>query len=125
MQVTTIFYIVLSIILNSLGQLFLKAGTNRLGVLQLNIADLWHTLGHILIQLPIIGGLLCYIISITIWIIALSRVDVMIAYPLLSLGYVINAIGAWYFLDEIMNWQRLLGISIIMLGVFLLIRNTA
>jgi drug/metabolite transporter (DMT)-like permease len=51
-------------------------------------------------QLPIIGGLSCYVISVGVWIIGLSRVDVTIAYPLLSLGYIINAIGAWYFLGE-------------------------
>jgi hypothetical protein len=34
---------------------------------------------------------------------------VTIAYPLLSIGYIVNAIGAWYFLGEVMTcnacWQ--------------------
>jgi hypothetical protein len=39
-------------------------------------------------------------VSLIVWILGLSRVPVSIAYPLLSLGYVINAIGAYYLLGE-------------------------
>lgn len=123
MQPTTICYILLSVSLNAIGQLLLKTGANRLGTLQLDIQHLPTTLASILTQAPILGGLLSYIFSITIWIVALSRVDVMIAAPLLSIGYIINTLGAWYFLGEALTLQRLLGIAVIMLGVYLLIRN--
>lgn len=123
MQLTTIVYILLSITLNAIGQLLLKTGANRLGTLNLDIPHLHTTLINILSQPPILGGLLSYIFSITIWIVALSRVDVMIAAPLLSIGYIINTLGAWYFLGEMLTLQRVLGIMIIMLGVYLLIRN--
>ncbi|MFX7776423.1 EamA family transporter [Acinetobacter baumannii] len=53
----------------------------------------------------------------------MSRVDVTIAYPLLSLGYIINAIGAWYFLGEAISLQRLLAIGVIIVGVVLLTRS--
>ena len=52
-----------------------------------------------------------------------SRVDVTIAYPLLSLGYIINAIGAWYFLGEMVSAQRILAIGVIIVGVILLTRS--
>jgi len=58
-----------------------------------------------------------------VWIIGLSRVDVTIAYPLLSLGYIVNAIGAWYFLGEAMSAQRMLAVGIIIVGVALLTRS--
>ena len=73
--------------------------------------------------MPIIGGLTCYVISVGVWIIGLSRVDVTIAYPLLSLGYIINAVGAWYFLGEAVSAQRLLAIAVIIVGVILLTRS--
>jgi len=73
--------------------------------------------------LPILGGLTCYVISVVVWIIGLSRVDVTIAYPLLSLGYIINAIGAWYFLGEVVSAQRILAIGVIIVGVILLTRS--
>ncbi len=87
-------------------------------------AQNWFSTGiKLATQLPIIGGLSCYVISVLVWIIGLSRVDVTIAYPLLSLGYIINAIGAWYFLGEVVSLQRILAIGVIIVGVILLTRS--
>jgi multidrug transporter EmrE-like cation transporter len=35
------------------------------------------------------------VLSVVVWILALSRVEVSVAYPMLSLGYVVNALAAW------------------------------
>jgi drug/metabolite transporter (DMT)-like permease len=74
-------------------------------------------------QLPILGGLACYALSLVVWIMGLSRTDVTIAYPMLSLGYVVAAAGAWLFLGEAVSPQRLLAIAVIMVGVVLLARS--
>lgn len=74
-------------------------------------------------QLPIIGGLACYVVSVGVWVIGLSRVDVSIAYPMLSLGYVVNAFAAWYLFGEVLSVQKLVGIGIILVGVFVLARS--
>jgi len=58
-----------------------------------------------------------------VWILALSRVDVSLAYPMLSLGYVVNALAAWYFFGEIISLQRAAGIGIILLGVYIMARS--
>jgi multidrug transporter EmrE-like cation transporter len=50
-------------------------------------------------------------------------VDVSIAYPMLSLGYVVNAFAAWYLFGEVMSMQRLIGIGIILIGVVVLARG--
>ena len=49
----------------------------------------------------ILGGLACYAVSVVVWVIALSRVPVSIAYPMLSIGYVVNAIAAWQLLGRL------------------------
>jgi len=48
---------------------------------------------------------------------------VSIAYPMLSIGYVINAIAAYYLLGESVTPLRMLGIGIIVLGVFIVARS--
>jgi drug/metabolite transporter (DMT)-like permease len=53
----------------------------------------------------------------------LSRVPVSIAYPLLSLGYVVNAIAAHYLLGEAVTAQRWLGIGFIIVGVYVVARS--
>jgi len=63
------------------------------------------------------------VVSVGVWIVGLSRVDVSIAYPMLSLGYVVNAFAAWYLFGEVLSVQRLVGIGIILVGVFVLARS--
>jgi len=123
MNLATFGFIFVGICLNAVAQLLLKAGTNAVGAIHLT-AENWFATGvKLATQLPILGGLTCYVISVVVWIIGLSRVDVTIAYPLLSLGYIINAIGAWYFLGEMVSAQRILAIGVIIVGVILLTRS--
>jgi drug/metabolite transporter (DMT)-like permease len=42
---------------------------------------------------------------------------------MLSLGYVVSALGAYLFLGEVIPPQRLVAIGVIMLGVILLART--
>jgi drug/metabolite transporter (DMT)-like permease len=123
MALSTFAFILTGICLNAMAQLLLKAGTNAVGAIHLT-AENWFATGlKLATQLPILGGLTCYVVSVLVWIIGLSRVDVTIAYPMLSLGYIINAFGAWYFLGEVVSAQRLMAIGIIIIGVALLARS--
>ena len=123
MNIGTFGFILTGIFLNAIAQLLLKKGTNAIGAIHLT-AENWFSIGvQLATQLPIIGGLTCYVVSVGVWIIGLSRVDVTIAYPLLSIGYIVNAIGAWYFLGEIMSLQRMLAIGVIIIGVALLVKS--
>lgn len=123
MNLATFGFIFTGICLNAIAQLLLKAGTNAVGAIHLSADNWFPTAIKLATQLPIIGGLTCYVLSVGVWIIGLSRVDVTIAYPLLSLGYIINAAGAWYFLGETVSVQRLLAIAVIIVGVILLTRS--
>jgi multidrug transporter EmrE-like cation transporter len=53
----------------------------------------------------------------------LSRVPVSVAYPMLSIGYVVNAIAAWWLFGESLAAQKLAGIAFIVVGVFLVARS--
>ena len=123
MNIGTFSFILTGIFLNAIAQLLLKKGTNAVGAIHLT-AENWFSIGvQLATQLPIIGGLTCYVVSVVVWIIGLSRVDVTIAYPLLSIGYIVNAVGAWYFLGEMMSLQRMLAIGVIIIGVALLVKS--
>lgn len=123
MTLSTFIFLFTGICLNAVAQLLLKAGTNAIGTIQLQSETLFPTLIKLATQIPILGGLSCYIISVFVWIVGLSRVDVSIAYPLLSLGYIINALGAWYFLGETISIQRAAAITVIILGVVWLTKS--
>lgn len=123
MNINTFGFIITGILLNALAQLLLKKGTNAIGEIHVNASNWFHIGVQIATQWPIIGGLACYALSVVVWIIGLSRIPVTIAYPLLSIGYIVNAIGAWYFLGEVMTLQRMLAIGIIIIGVALLMKS--
>lgn len=120
---SALMFLLTGVLLNAAAQLLLKAGTNRLGIITLT-ADNWPTT---LVQMAsegyFIAGLAFYGISVLVWILGLSRVPVSIAYPLLSLGYVVNAIAAHYLLGEAVTAQRWLGIGFIVVGVYLVARS--
>ena len=124
MTLSTFAFILTGVLLNACAQLLLKAGTNALGgAITLNAHNWFSMFVKVLTQWPIVAGLACYGISVVVWIIGLSRTDVTVAYPMLSLGYVVSAIGAWIFLGEIVSPQRMLALAVIIVGVILLART--
>jgi multidrug transporter EmrE-like cation transporter len=111
------------VLLNAAAQLLLKAGTNRLGVITLSSGNWPSTLMQMASEGYFIAGIAFYGISVLVWILGLSRVPVSVAYPLLSLGYVVNAIAAHYLFGEAVTAQRWLGIGFIIVGVYLVARS--
>ena len=111
------------VLLNAGAQLLLKAGTNSVGVFEFSRDNIVPIGWKLATEPHIIGGLGCYVISVVVWIMALSRVEVSVAYPLLSVGYVVNAVAAWYLFGEAVTPMRLTGIAIIIVGVWLVARS--
>jgi multidrug transporter EmrE-like cation transporter len=104
--------VLVGVLLNAAAQLLLKAGTNAM------------PLGPRLALEPhILGGLACYAVSVVVWVVALSRVPVSIAYPMLSIGYIVNAVAAWYLFGETLSTMKLAGIGVIVAGVFMVARS--
>ncbi len=111
------------VLLNACAQLLLKAGTNSVGTFAFNAGNLLPIGIKLATEPHILGGLTCYVISVVVWIMALSRVEVSLAYPMLSIGYVVNALAAWWLFGEALTVERLVGIGVIIFGVFLLARS--
>ena len=111
------------VLLNALAQLGLKAATRASGPLIAGDAGVWQRALNMLVVPSLWYALLAYGLSLIVWLVGLSRVPVSQAYPLLSLGYVINIGLAWWLLGEIPNVQRVAGIGVIVLGVVLVARS--
>lgn len=111
------------VLLNAVAQLLLKAGTNAVGHFAFQAENILPVGLKLALQPYILGGITCYVVSLVVWIMALSRVPVSIAYPMLSIGYVINAFIAYHWFGEPLSAQKLLGIGFIILGVVLVTRS--
>ena len=111
------------VLLNACAQLLLKAGTNAVGHFEFSGREIISVAPKLLFEPHIMGGLACYAISVVVWIGALSRTPVSIAYPMLSIGYIVNAVAAWYLFSEALTPARLVGITLIIIGVILISRT--
>jgi len=123
MSALSLALVLTGVLLNAVAQLMLKAGTNAIGAFQFSTANLAPIGWKVATQPFILGGLACYAVSVVVWILALSRVEVSIAYPMLSVGYVVNAVAAYFLFGEAVGVQRLVGIGIIILGVYIVARS--
>ena len=123
MNLTSFLLILTGVLLNAAAQLLLKAGTTRVGQFEFNLDNIVPVGWQLASQPHILTGMGCYAISLVVWIMALSRVPVSVAYPLLSIGYVVNAFAAWWLFGESLAAQKLIGIGFIVVGVWLVARS--
>jgi multidrug transporter EmrE-like cation transporter len=106
----------LCVLMSSAAQLAMKLGL-RGGDAAGSVAGTYaHALASPLVWL----GLALYGLSAALWIWVLSRLDVSLAYPLVSLGFVLTMLFGVQWLGEPFSWQRLAGCGLIVAGVFLL-----
>ncbi len=115
--------ILLGVLLNAAAQLFLKEGMRRIG----HFEFVWASVAPIALQAAgnvfILAGLACYVVSVAVWLLVLSRVEVSFAYPMLSAGYIVNAVAGYYLFQENLSLTRITGIMIIIAGVYLITRS--
>ena len=109
--------------LNAAAQLLLKAATRSSGALVADGGQVsWTAVLQLLRALPLWAGLACYAVSVVVWLGALSRVPVSIAYPMLSIGYVVNLFLAALLFGEALSLPKLAGVALICAGVIVLAR---
>jgi multidrug transporter EmrE-like cation transporter len=123
MTLGTFALILTGVMLNAGAQLLLKAGVQPLGALSIGWDTLLPTAIRVMSQWPIIAGLACYVVSVGVWIVGLSRVEVSLAYPMLSMGYVVNALAAWWLFGESLGPMRWAGMMLILAGVLVISRS--
>jgi drug/metabolite transporter (DMT)-like permease len=111
------------VVVNSFGQLFLKKGMTSIGKIGLEFGQLVPALFSAFGNLFVLLGFLLYGISAILWMVVLSRVDLSLAYPFVSLGYVMVILFSWFLLRENLPWIRIVGVLVICIGVYLVSRS--
>jgi multidrug transporter EmrE-like cation transporter len=115
--------ILFGVFLNAAAQLVLKEGMVRIGYFIFSLENLIPISIQVITNPFILMGLSCYILSVGIWLLVLSRVPVSYAYPMLSLGYIMNALAAHYWFHEELSFSRITGMLVIICGVYLVSRQ--
>lgn len=105
--------LILAICLGATGQILLKAGLTQLGPHPAPT----RVVASIFTNLRVFGGFMCYGVSSLFYLVALSRLPLSYAYPLIALSYVFVTFLSWKFLGEHVPGMRLAGLAVIMTGV--------
>jgi multidrug transporter EmrE-like cation transporter len=66
----------------------------------------------------------CYGASLCVWLAALAKAPVSVAYPMLSIGYILVAWASVVWLGETLSPAKMLGIALICIGVVLVSRSS-
>jgi multidrug transporter EmrE-like cation transporter len=112
--------------LNAAAQLALKSATKPLAqFMRFDAETLLASIALLSKSPPFWVGMFCYGASVCVWLAALSKAPVSVAYPMLSIGYIIVAGASVLWLGETMSPGKMLGIALICAGVVLVSRSSA
>jgi undecaprenyl phosphate-alpha-L-ara4N flippase subunit ArnE len=101
----------MSIVLGSCAQIFLKKGVDhKPDGSQVGYARLLRS-GWVWLWA------FSFVFATALWLVALAKIELSYAFPLLSSGYVIVAVLSMVFLKERISWMRWMAIFVISLGV--------
>lgn len=115
--------LILSSICAVAGNLLLRGGILRAGGFSLSLDKLEPQISSLSGQPMFLGGLFMYGVAAIVWFRVLATEDLSLSYPLMtSLTFILVTLGATYFFNERLTWQKLLGLSIILAGFVLAAR---
>jgi drug/metabolite transporter (DMT)-like permease len=109
--------IFISVLLTAIGQLFFKKGMSMIA-LDPHQANWWKVVAQGLVNSYVWAGFFSFGAGALLWLAVLAREELSYAYPLSSLGYLAVLIGAALFFHEQISLSRIIGVLIIMAGVF-------
>jgi multidrug transporter EmrE-like cation transporter len=115
--------ILTGVLLNACAQLALKQGMRTIGHFAFTLVNLIPIGLQVLVNPFVLTGLACYALSVLLWLMVLSRVEVSFAYPMLSVGYIVTALASRALFGEAVITTRWAGIVVICLGVYLITRS--
>lgn len=113
--------ILLGVFMSAAAQVMLKLGMSQPAMqASLGQGEPFRLVIQLLRSPWLLGGLLTYGLSVVVWLLVLSKVDVSYAYPFVALGMVVTTFSGHYLLGESLPAMRLAGVAVIVTGVVLL-----
>lgn len=65
---------------------------------------------------------LCALAAMLVWMYVLKHYEFSVAYPLLSISYIIGLLSAQFIFHEVVPLTRWIGVVIVMVGVFFIVK---
>ncbi len=123
MNLITFIIALASVSLNALAQIALRKTMLTLGQMPSELSGYFNLALNLLSNIWFMLGMGCYVISIGLWMVVLGKVEVSLAYPLLSVGYILTAVIGYFFMGENVNLIRIIGLTFICVGIIIISRS--
>ncbi len=114
--------IVLSVSMSSMAHLLLKKGMISHSLANNTSESMFNLFWSVGTNPWVMIGMVLHVGALIVWLWALSKVDISFAYPFIALGYVFVGLLACFWLGEQISPLRLIGMTIIVVGVIVLAR---
>lgn len=118
------FYIFGTIFFTVYGQLILKWRMSTIGIsLPNDFLDKIFLLFKLVFDPFIFSGFASAFIASFFWMAAMTKFELSYAYPFMSGAFVFVFILSVLFFNEIVTWQKILGLTFIVIGIFITSRS--
>lgn len=120
-ELKMVFYKILlfiGIALGVFGQMLLKRGMKR--NISFRKGEIIRTLFRLYLNFFIIAGALCYAVSVILFIVVISHIDLSYAYPIVSMNFVFVSILSKLIFKERISKLRWFSMFVVMCGVILI-----
>ena len=122
MSSSTLLSLLISILTAATAQIILKKGASTLSDLKFSLSGIFDLILSIFQNKWLLIGMILFVISFCFYIFVLSKIQLNFAYPIMvSVGMILVLIGSWVFLGEKLSLGNIIGVALIILGIFLLI----
>jgi len=112
------FLLILAVdILNTFAELSFKKGAMATHIHRVILSNFSQFALELLSSGWLWTGILCYLIMFLLWITVLSRMDLSIAFLILSIDYLLVPLFSIVFLKESISLLRWVGIAFVMAGI--------
>ena len=111
-------YVAATVAFTVYGQLIVKWQVDEQGGLPATNGEQLRFLGQLFTNPWVLTALAAGALAAAAWMLALTRFDLSIAYPFVSLSFVLVLIGSAVFFDERLTALKVAGVMLILLGLF-------
>ena len=115
-MIKELWFMLASVVLGTFGQIAFKYGA-------MQMAEQPATTLLDNLKLPIVVGVALYGSSTILYILALRKLELSFAYPLISIGYVLVLIASYFLFNESISWLRIGGVALILAGISLVAKS--
>ena len=118
--------IILSVLCSSVAQIALKKGMLQCDCsFSPQVSNILPLISALVLNPFLVAGVFLHIAALFTWLYVLKHVEVSYAYPFISMGFVVVLLLSYYLFNESINAYRIVGVSLIILGIILVGKSSA